>query len=166
MFERLSAVWLRRYAEIRCKPVVISKGTEAKVKIQNLRIKLNEHNSFALKQFSKFSLIGILNTVVGYGSFIILLNFSNYILALIISHMIGVTHSYLWNKFWTFKSNKNPVNEFVKFNSIYLVVFVINAITLIFLVSGLNFDPRIGQLIALPIITLISFTGHKYWSFK
>jgi putative flippase GtrA len=29
----------------------------------------------------------------------------------------------------------------------------------------LNADPRISQLIALPIITIISFTGHKYWSF-
>ncbi len=134
--------------------------------LQSLRIKLNKHDYFAFKQFSKFSLIGILNTIVGFGSFIILLSFFNYMLALIISHMIGVTHSYLWNKFWTFKSDKSPINEFIKFNSVYLVVFVVNAITLMFLVSGLNFDPRIGQLIALPIITIISFAGHRYWSFK
>lgn len=33
-------------------------------------------------------------------------------------------------------------------------------------VNRLNFDPRIGQLIALPLITIISFVGHKYWSFN
>jgi hypothetical protein len=30
----------------------------------------------------------------------------------------------------------------------------------------MNLDPRIGQLIALPFITIISFVGHKRWSFK
>lgn len=134
--------------------------------LRNLHKKLNKHDYFDLKQFSKFSLVGILNTIIGFCSFIILLSFFNYILALIVSHMIGVSHSYLWNKFWTFRSNKISINEFIKFNSVYLVVFVINAVTLIFLVSGLNIDPRIAQLITLPVITIISFTGHRHWSFK
>ncbi len=122
--------------------------------------------AFALKQFSKFSLVGILNTIIGYGSFVIFLNFSDYMSALIISHIIGVTHSYVWNKFWTFKSNKSVLTEIIRFYSVYFVVFIINALTLIILVNYLSFDPRIGQLVTLPIITITSFTGHKYWSFK
>jgi len=119
-----------------------------------------------LKQLSKFSTIGILNTILGYGLFVIFLNWYSYFWALVFSHIIAVTHSYLWNRFWTFKSYGNPLKEFIKFNSVYLMVFVANAITLFLLVDVLNFDPRIGQLFALPIITIISFTGHKYWSFK
>ena len=56
-----------------------------------------------LKQLSKFSLIGILNTILGYGLFVIFLYWFNYLVASIFSHIIAVTHSYLWNKFWTFK---------------------------------------------------------------
>jgi len=117
-------------------------------------------------QISKFGMVGVLNTLVGYGAFFILLNYTNYMISLIISHIIGVTHSYIWNKYWVFKSQKILINEFLKFNSIYAAVFLTNALVLIFFVNALNLDPRIGQLIALPIITMISFTGHKYWSFK
>lgn len=117
-------------------------------------------------QISKFGMVGVLNTLVGYGAFFLLLNYTNYMISLIISHIIGVTHSYIWNKYWTFKSKKMSINEFLKFNSIYILVFLTNALVLIFFVNALNLDPHIGQLIALPIITMISFIGQKYWSFK
>lgn len=119
-----------------------------------------------LKQLSRFGMIGILNTILGYGLFVMFLNWCSYFWALVFSHIIAVTHSYLWNRFWTFKSYRNPLKEFIKFNSVYLMVFFANAIALFILVDALNFDPRIGQLFALPIITIISFAGHKYWSFK
>jgi putative flippase GtrA len=32
-------------------------------------------------------------------------------------------------------------------------------------VELLAVDPRLGQLIVLPLITLLSYFGHKYWSF-
>lgn len=142
------------------------------MKFQNIHRLLTEEfykiwlNVFILKQLAKFSLVGILNTIIGYGSFIIFLDYYNYMWALIISHIIGVTHSYLWNKFWTFKSDKNPKSEFLKFYSIYFIALIINALMLVLWVNILNFDPRMGQLIALPIITITCFTGHKYWSFN
>lgn len=119
-----------------------------------------------IKQLSKFGLIGILNTILGYVLFVIFLNWFYYFVALVFSHIIAVIHSYLWNKFWTFKSSRNPLKEFIKFNFVYFFVFIANAITLFILVEVFNFDPRIGQLFAIPIITIISFTGHKFWSFK
>ena len=123
-----------------------------------------------LFQLSKFGFVGMLNTIIGYGSFILLLNYTNYIIALVIAHLIGVTHSFVWNKYWIFKSRSTGITaglyEFAKFNSIYAGVFLTNAIVLIISVSILNMDPRISQLIALPIITIISFAGHKYWSFS
>lgn len=122
--------------------------------------------SLLIMQLSKFSFVGILNTIVGYGAFFIFLTWFNYMVSLIISHIVGVTHSYVWNKYWTFKSDGIQINEFIKFNSVYVIVFVVNAIFLIFLVDTLKFNPKIGQLLALPIITIISFTGHKYWSFS
>ena len=76
-----------------------------------------------LKQLSRFGMIGILNTILGYGLFVIFLNWCSYFWALVFSHIIAVTHSYLWNRFWTFKSYRNPLKEFIKFNSVYLMVF-------------------------------------------
>ncbi|MBN1323061.1 MAG: GtrA family protein [Methanotrichaceae archaeon] len=117
-------------------------------------------------QFSRFSLVGILNTIVGYGAFLILLGHVNYMIALILAHFIGVCHSYVWNRRWTFKSRGIKTNEFLRFNSVYLAVLAVNALTLAFLVEWLGIRPEIGQLIALPVVTVISFTGHKHWSFK
>ena len=122
-------------------------------------------DALLIKQLFKFSFVGVLNTIVGYGAFWILLTWCNYMVSLVIAHIIGVTHSYIWNKYWTFKTKKIEIKEFVKFNSVYLIVFADNAIFLFFLVDTLKFNPRIGQLLALPLITIISFTGHKYWSF-
>ena len=133
-----------------------------------LRQKVLRGNS-TLFQLSKFGFVGVLNTIIGYGSFILLLDYTNYMIALIISHLIGVTHSFVWNKYWIFKSRGIGIiaglYEFAKFNSVYAGVFLTNAIVLIISVNVLNADPRISQLIALPIITIISFAGHKYWSF-
>jgi putative flippase GtrA len=141
------------------------------MKSQDLQGSLNRYyhkvwpKASVLEQLSKFGLVGILNTVLGYGLFIIFLNWYNYFWALVISHIIAVTHSYFWNKLWTFKSNNNLLKEFIKFNSVYLVIFICNAIILFYFVNIANLDPQIAQLFALPIITIVSFAGHKYWSF-
>ena len=119
------------------------------------------------KQIYRFTIVGILNTIVGYGTFFLLLHFNlYYVFALLISHIVGVTHSFIWNKIWTFKSKGNLKIEFLRFISVYGVVFVVNLMILALIVEKLMFDPRIGQIFALGIITIISFFGHKYFSFR
>lgn len=122
--------------------------------------------AFPLKQLSKFCLVGILNTIISYSLFINFLNYFSYIEALSISYVVVAVHSYLWNRFWTFEPTKNLKMEIIKYIAVYFSIFILNALILSILVNILNFDPRIGQLIALPIITIINFAGHKYWSFK
>ena len=121
---------------------------------------------FPLKQLSKFCLVGILNTIISYSLFIIFLNYFGYIISLIISYAVVAVHSYLWNRFWTFAATNNLMMEITKYISVYLIVFILNALILGVLVNILDFDPRIGQLIAIPIITVINFAGNKYWCFK
>jgi putative flippase GtrA len=117
-------------------------------------------------QFSKFTFVGILNTIVGYGSYFILVGYINYLLAAIISHCIGVTHSYLWNKYWVFKSSQPTLAEFIRFNIVYLNVLIANIVILFILVEYFTINPRIAQLIVLPITAIISYFGHRKWSFK
>jgi len=119
----------------------------------------------SLLQLSRFIFVGILNTVVGYGAFLLFLVYTNYLISLIIAHTIGVLHSFVWNKYWTFRSDKLRLDEFIKFNLVYVGYLVVNAVILIYFVNILGLDPRIGQLIALPILTVVSFAGHKHWSF-
>jgi putative flippase GtrA len=113
----------------------------------------------------KFVFVGVLNTVIGYGAFFILSLYLNYLIALVIAHFIGVTNSYLWNKYWTFQVKEFRLVEFVKFNIVYLFALGANMLILYIAVERLTLDPRLGQLIVLPLVTLLSYFGHKYWSF-
>jgi putative flippase GtrA len=117
-------------------------------------------------QLSKFLLVGILNTVVGYLIFFVLVGFMNYMLATVAGHLLAVAHSYIWNRYWVFSSKNHPLTEFIKFNFVYLFVLVENLILMPIFVAGLGFDPRIAALMCIPITTFISFFGHRYLSFK
>jgi len=119
------------------------------------------------KQIARFIFVGILNTIVGYGSYYILLDLGvYYILAAFIGHVIGVTHSFIWNKKWTFKSKGNTQKEILKFTSVYGLTFLINLSLLALLVEKFMLNPKIAGIFALGIVTMISFGGHKYWSFR
>jgi len=119
-----------------------------------------------IHQFSKFTFVGILNTVVGYGLFFIFVSYINYLLATILSHIIAVAHSYFWNRYWVFPSRNPVLWEFLKFNSVYLLVLGENLVLMFCFVNYLSLDPKIAGLLILPITTLISYFGHRRWSFK
>jgi putative flippase GtrA len=124
------------------------------------------HDPASLTQIIKFCGVGILNTIVGYGAFFLLVNYLYYLVALFIAHIIGVIHSFLWNKYWVFKTKKFNLWEFIKFNLIYAVVFIVNAVALFVCVDIMYVDPKLAQLLLLPIITVVSFFGQKLWTFK
>lgn len=117
-------------------------------------------------QIVKFCFVGVLNTIVGYGAFFILVNYYYYLLALLIAHLIGVIHSFFWNKYWIFGTRSINLGEFLKFNVIYIIVFIVNAAALFISVDIVSLNPRLAQLILLPVITVISFFGQKLWTFR
>ena len=115
----------------------------------------------------RFLFVGCLNTLVGYGTYAILIFFKcNYLIASTIGTIIGVIHSYLWNRFFTFKSNNNPKKEVPKFILVYLVSYLLGLLNLFILVQKLNINEYIAGIINIFITTLISWFGHKYFSFR
>jgi putative flippase GtrA len=119
------------------------------------------------KHISRFIFVGILNLILSYGVYFILLYLNiYYIFALLISSVIGIAHSFIWNKKWTFKSKGDVRKESIRFISVYGFAFLINLLILALFVEKLMFNPKIAQLFALGVVTIISFYGHKYWSFR
>ncbi|MGO4185780.1 GtrA family protein [Paenibacillus sp. MCAF9] len=116
----------------------------------------------------KFIVVGILNTIVGFSVFYLSLEVFhfNYLVSLVISHIIGVTNSYLWNKSWTFNIRYHSFSMVLKFGLTYLLTFIINSALLVLLVEIFKQNPVISQLFSMVITTAISFVGQKYWSFK
>lgn len=122
---------------------------------------------FNNSHFLKFVFVGGLNTAIGYGVFagLVLLNVY-YVLASIIGHVVGVTNSYFWNKYFTFRKPGKNFREILRFIGVYTVHYAIGLGGLVLLVEIVKLHPLVGQAMVLVITTLVSFFGHKYWTFR
>lgn len=114
----------------------------------------------------RFIEVGIVNTAVGYGVYALCIWYRlNYFFANCIATVIGVLCSYLLNKLYTFKSYNKSMAELVRFVSVYTISFLISNVILYLLVGRLGIDPYIAGVANLVSITVISWFGHKYFSF-
>lgn len=116
----------------------------------------------------KFIIVGILNTIVGYTCFFALYKFFglNHINSLVISHIVGVIHSYIWNSKWTFGYSGSNLSSVLKFISIYTITFFLNLALLFILVDILHKPTLLSQAISMFLVTMVSYIGQKFWSFK
>ena len=118
-------------------------------------------------QIIRFLFVGGLNTIVGYGTYALLVYLKiNIYVAMTISTIIGVFHSYLWNRFFTFKSKEKALSEIIKFISVYITSYLLGMLVLFITDKIFHINPYIAGLINLVITTLISWFGHKYFSFR
>ena len=118
----------------------------------------------------KYLLVGILNTIVGFGLIFLLMwhGFSPEI-SNIIGYGVGICFSFVMNKVFTFKSKqaskKANLAEFIKFISSMLIAWGLNFITLkICLNFGVN--AYISQIISGGIYTITGYLLSKIWVFK
>ncbi|MEA2113326.1 MAG: GtrA family protein [Patescibacteria group bacterium] len=143
---------------------------------------LNKINKKLIIQFSKFVVIGFLNTGIDFavlnllmwqtgiysGKYIILLN--------AISFSVAVINSYFWNKFWIFRAKESAQTgkEFAQFITITLIGMVINTAivysitTLISPMFGLSAEvwANLAKVAATGVSLIWNFTGYKLIVFK
>ncbi|PFK42202.1 sugar translocase [Bacillus cereus] len=120
-----------------------------------------------MEKFLKFGLVGIFNTLITIISYIILVKLGmNYLIANIISYLIGVANSYYWNKNWVFRSNSKNLSVFLKFLTVNLIVLAFNTVSLFILVDKLLYNEFIAQIFAIGIGMMINFSLNKIWTFN
>lgn len=98
-------------------------------------------------QFSKFALVGVLNTAISLAVFYLLYNlFSiNYPIANLVSYIIGVINSFFWNKLWVFRRGSgNMVRESLIFLLVFAVSYSIQYISLWGMVEVAGIKPQLG----------------------
>lgn len=131
------------------------------------KIKPDLFNKALFGKFFRFGLIGLLNTLVGYGCFYLFLTLKiHYLIAYTLAHIIGTIHSFLWNKYWTFQSKGKLRKELFRFFLIYLSTYLVNLFCLYILVKLFSWNPRIAQALVLFVLTVLSFFGHFLFSFR
>ncbi|HYC82965.1 MAG TPA: GtrA family protein [Candidatus Paceibacterota bacterium] len=134
-----------------------------------------------IESFSKFSLIGILNTCIDFGT----LNLLSSLAGVRTGAMVGVinsigvlaavVNSYLWNKFWVFKLEKRSqaAQDLPMFLAVTMGNVLINGFLVVALTGFQNpfgISPELwlnaSKIIAAPITILLNFTGYKLLVFK
>ena len=125
----------------------------------------------------RFFLIGIWNTIFGYGTYIGLdylfamifqKRYVAYMAAAVLANIIATTSSFIFHKYITFKSTvrgKGIIIEFFKFYSTYTVTNILALALLPVFVEVFKIDPKISGALLIPITAIVSYFGHSRFSF-
>ena len=119
------------------------------------------------KRFVKFIFVGILNTIVGYGSYSILVFLGlHYLFANTLSTIFGIITSYILNRKITFSDKKINIKTPIKFISVYAVSYLFGMLNLFILIDCIYINSYIAGFLNLILTTLISWFGHNKFSFN
>lgn len=133
-------------------------------------------------QFGKFISVGFANTAVDFGILNLLMLLTDisagiaYSVFKGISFIVAVIHSYVWNKFWTFKKTETEQvgREFLRFFIVSLIGFCINVGIASFVVNVIStpaaISPKIWANIGAAAGSIAglawNFVGFKFIVFK
>jgi putative flippase GtrA len=123
----------------------------------------------AVRQFVLFSAIGVLNTLIHYGVFYLLLKAFgiHYLISSAIGYCCGLINSYILNRNITFQvSRRKNLSEFSKFFFVNIVALSVNLIIMTALVDTMGIHPEISQIVAIIGSLAANFIGNKFWTFK
>lgn len=134
------------------------------------KFKINSKEDFykLVKQFIKFGIVGVSNTLLSLAIYYILVFINvNYLIANIIAFIISVLNAYYWNNKYVFKSNNN--STFKKLIKVYLsygITFVLGTVLLYVMVDYMHISKYIAPIINLIITIPLNFLLNKLWAFK
>lgn len=131
-----------------------------------------------LWQFTKFALVGVLNTSIDFGilNYLITATSVEKGLGIIplnaISFSVATLNSFIWNKSWVFKSKKKAT--FLTFLAVTLVgllinssvVYLLNEFVLPTFISNSSLRPNIAKVFATAFSLVWNFLGYKLIVFK
>ena len=120
------------------------------------------------KQFVKFCLIGIGNSIVNYSVFFILLFFIgiNYLISSGTGYISGTFLGYFLNRKYTFHSREEHKKTIPLYYLVYFFSLVFTIFSMKFLVDYIGISPYVSKVGVIGMTTLINFIGTKLVAFK
>ena len=129
-------------------------------------------SDIAFGQFLKFGLVGLLNTILSYVVFSILVLLGlHYLIANAISFVVGVSNAFYWSNKYVFKKgegeNRGILPSLIKtFFAYGFTGLLLNSFLLWVLIERYDIYSLIAQALSLIITVPLNFILNKYWSFK
>ena len=122
-------------------------------------------------QAVKFGLVGVVNTLVDYGVYTLLLLIpffkENYVLAQVLGYSAGLINSLVLNKRWTF-SQREPMTkgQLASFLLVNLVALAVSTGILVLTQENLQLNRYVGKIIATVGSMAVNFLGNKLLVFR
>lgn len=118
----------------------------------------------------RFLFIGILNTVFGYLTFTFLQYFWGPRItifgSLYISHAIASTVAFVLYRKFVFHVQGHLWHDFGRFQLVYVLPLLVNTFLLPALILWFSLNVYIAQALTMAILTVGSYLGHKFFSFR
>lgn len=134
------------------------------------KFKTNSKEDFykLVKQFIKFGIVGVSNTLLSLAIYYILVFINvNYLIANVIAFIISVLNAYYWNNKYVFKNTNN--STFKKLIKVYLsygITFLLSTLFLYIMVDCISISKYIAPIINLIITIPLNFLLNKLWAFN
>lgn len=109
----------------------------------------------------RYIFVGIINTILGFIYYSILLSFLSYGYALTIGYIFGISSSYLLNTTFVFK-RKPTWARFFQFPVVYIVQYFASLIIIFICVEYLGIGERIAYLIGVIITIPLTFVISRF----
>lgn len=115
---------------------------------------------------TKFLIVGVLNTLVGYAIYVALLVLGfPYLAALLVATVSGVAFNYFSTSRVVFKT-KGTKNVLYKFIFAYVLSYAVNVAEIELIIKYLGINLFFGQVMCLPPNALLSWLLMNYWVYK
>jgi putative flippase GtrA len=124
--------------------------------------------STLLGQVQRFSLVGVLNTLVDFLVFTLLVQVGlHYVASQAVSYGCGLVSSFLLNRSWTFRSQRADDRLLVpRFLIVNLCAWAVLELALLALVGRAGLPAVLGKVLATPLSLAVNFLGNRYWVFR
>ncbi len=120
-----------------------------------------------ITQFIKFGLVGVSNTVVGFGMYYLLYFCGmHYLIANIVSWLISVFNAFYWNNKYVFQYRRNWWITLLRTYISYGVSLVVSTLMMYALIEFLHVSPVVAPVICLLVTVPLNFLLNKFWAFK
>jgi putative flippase GtrA len=110
-------------------------------------------------QIVKYVLVGAANTFLTLGTILVLSGaaHADYRFANAVGYVIGLTSSFLLNRWWTFRSEGAVPLQAVKFLLVFGLCYAIQFGLLVLMVGRLKWSPAFSQVAAMGVYTALGF---------
>jgi putative flippase GtrA len=119
-------------------------------------------------QLFRFGLIGGSGYAVNLSAFAVCVHVLglDYRLAAVVAFLCAVGNNFYWNRRWTFTSRDVPFrSQAIRFAAISVAAFLMSFVILV-LITDLHVVVLAAQVIAVALVTPLSFAGNKLWTFQ